>query len=106
MKSIELKVQLASTEKYKKDEIYRTKVKASLISQYKNSEVRRQNVKKSVYAKLKRINEDQKKWTVVHENFQNAKHMYPDHVCSVCYKLLFRKQVLNCQPDTYNKKTT
>ena len=94
-----------SVEKYKTNDEFKCKVKRLSSVQYKTSEVHRENVKKSTYAKRRRIHEDNKNWTFVFEQFQNEKRLYPDYICSVCFKLLFRKQVLNCDPNAYNKKS-
>lgn len=101
-KQHQAKVKEASIKRYKNDGSHKAKIKQYSKTQYKTSEVHRQNVKTSVYARRSKS----KDWVFVQEKFRDEMKMYPDHICSVCFKLLFKKQVLICEPQTYNKNTT
>lgn len=101
-KQHQAKVKEASIKRYKNDGSHKAKIKQYSKTQYKTSEVQRKNVKTSVYARRSKS----KDWVFVQDKFRDEMKMYPDHICSVCFKLLFKKQVLICEPQTYNKNTT
>lgn len=91
--------------RYNTDIIHKEKVQSASYVQYKTSEAHTQQLKNYVYAKRRKNREDQKNWTFVQEEIRNEMKMYPDHVCSVCYKLLIRKQVLICEPQKIQENT-
>ncbi|XP_069106088.1 uncharacterized protein [Argopecten irradians] len=71
---------------------------------YENDEEYSNNVKSRVIASRRLKNEQKHNIEFVTAHFKKEISEYPDHVCSVCRKLLFQKQVVHCNKETYREK--
>ena len=74
--------------------------------------MRRQYLKNMVARRLKalqrkkQIQEHRKDIESLKKDFDSAVQEYPEYVCSVCHRLLFRKQVLKCNKAKYETSSS
>ncbi|XP_030284360.1 uncharacterized protein LOC115588118 [Sparus aurata] len=115
------KVKKRSREKYRENEVFKDKVKKRSQEKYRDNDVYREYViaeikrkyhdsneyKERVIAgnKLKREKHKQKseEFDYVREQFWDKVKDGPDFVCCVCYRGLFKNQVLKCKRENYTK---
>ncbi|XP_069109227.1 repetitive organellar protein-like [Argopecten irradians] len=90
--------------RYQKDNEYRESKRKASRMKYENDEEYHEKVKKRVITSRKSKDEQKHDMEYVSAQFLEEISEYPDHVCSVCLKLLFRKQVVSCNKETYREK--
>ncbi|XP_038139885.1 uncharacterized protein LOC119782800 [Cyprinodon tularosa] len=87
---------------YRQSENHRLNVKAHNKTKYQNTEYKTQLIQ-HVQMKRDQIKVDYQNIDFVIANFLEKVKEGPDFVCCVCFRLLFKHQVLNCKRDTYKK---
>ncbi|XP_070566454.1 uncharacterized protein [Ptychodera flava] len=97
-------VKAQSIQKYKENENHREIVKARYIKKYKDSERYRDDTKCRVFASRQCKATKQKNIKSVITMFRNEIVHGPNYVCSVCYRQLFKNQVIQCKREVYSKK--
>nr|XP_054775560.1 uncharacterized protein LOC129284114 [Lytechinus pictus]XP_054775561.1 uncharacterized protein LOC129284114 [Lytechinus pictus]XP_054775563.1 uncharacterized protein LOC129284114 [Lytechinus pictus] len=92
-----LKMSRQCKDKYRRNLFFRAKKISSLRFKYKMDAVHRSSIR----TKWKRHFDQKKKIFDVINKFKNSFCSGPDYVCSVCLKLLFRTQVIQCHESKY-----
>ena len=89
--------------KIRTDPHLRKRSKEMMRRQYlKNMEARRLKA----LQRKKQIQEHRKDIESLKKDFESAVQEYPEYVCSVCHRLLFRKQVLKCNKAKYETSSS
>ena len=89
--------------KIRADPHLRKRSKEMMRRQYlKNMEARRLKA----LQRKKQIQEHRKDIESLKKDFESAVQEYPEYVCSVCHRLLFRKQVLKCNKAKYETSSS
>ncbi|XP_053179094.1 uncharacterized protein LOC128362380 [Scomber japonicus] len=114
-------VKANSVGKYKDNLLHQERVKAKSVGKYRENVVHRQRVKEMSQRKyhgdsehrirvvegnklkMGDIKEKRKQFDFVMDQFLDKVKDGPDFVCSVCHRLLFRRQVVNCRKENYSK---
>uniref|UniRef100_A0A8C4ZZC5 ATP-dependent DNA helicase n=1 Tax=Gadus morhua TaxID=8049 RepID=A0A8C4ZZC5_GADMO len=117
-------VKNSSIEKYANNELFKEQVKNSSIEKYANNPAHRKQLIQSIVTKYredpaykpsvierncqKRLNLTLLKHNIdyVIELFQEGVKHGPEHVCCVCHRLLFRKQVKLCDVSSFESKAS
>ncbi|XP_029976984.1 uncharacterized protein LOC115409845 isoform X4 [Salarias fasciatus] len=101
---VRAKFKHGSISKYASSPGHRAQVKQYGVKKYKSNAVYAQSIKKR--NQEKRLNDILKKHDIdfVIEQFREMVKQGPKYVCCVCHKLLFQRQVLECNKERYEKK--
>ncbi|XP_063049297.1 uncharacterized protein LOC134443443 [Engraulis encrasicolus] len=93
-------------QRYHNDDSFRQKKLLSVKEKYHKDECSKQK-KRQHSPSLKRYNISKQRQRVIDcaiDTFRKNVSRGPEHVCSCCHRLLFRRQVIECKPQNYANK--
>jgi hypothetical protein len=93
-----------SHKKYKRNTSFQNKLKQNNKSKYRNDKTVRANKIQRSSEKRATLNNKQTEIDFVIGRFRQEVTRGPEYVCSVCHRLLFKKQVLECKRECYERK--
>uniref|UniRef100_A0A8P4K4J2 ATP-dependent DNA helicase n=1 Tax=Dicentrarchus labrax TaxID=13489 RepID=A0A8P4K4J2_DICLA len=93
-----------SKTKYRKNRLHRQYMKSRSIKKYHGNRQHRQRVVAYMKLKRQRLNAKLTEFDLVMQQFLAKVNDGPDFVCCVCFRKLFRKQVLPCSMKDYSKR--
>ncbi|KAK0135929.1 hypothetical protein N1851_028200 [Merluccius polli] len=102
-KSHRVKVKQMSKTKYRLNKSHRLNVKSISRKKYHGSRQYRQRVIAHIKLKRQHIKAILTEFDVVMQQFLTKVNDGPDFVCSVCFRKMFRNQVLCCSIEDYSK---
>ncbi|XP_077378697.1 uncharacterized protein LOC144019426 isoform X12 [Festucalex cinctus] len=100
------KVKEMSIKKYRQNALHRQNVKLRSTNKYHNNPEHKKNVKVANKLRMQNFKEKLNQFDFVMENFLDKVKNGPEFVCSVCHRLMFKRQVSYCKRDHYKKMSS